>query len=110
MDQCYSLFDQYKQQLEKLADKQTALSLQARALYGAALCKYQLVYHNDPHLRNATTIEAMLAAAASVCKTMQIVVPHDGLYWLVLNGTIYVYDICSILYVAGFGHDVCSSR
>ena len=63
-----------------------------------------------PLAGNPGTLSALLEALKLVREGIQTALPDEPLYWLVLNGTILVYEITTPLVTFGFAGEVSARR
>ena len=78
------------------------ISAHVQACYGTASCEAALLLVADPQIKHPDTLKGLVAQVADLKTTLTLVLPHERLYWLTLNGTVHAYTICSRLMTAGF--------
>ena len=72
-----------------------ALAMRARAEFGAVECSYALLQQRDAELRYSDSGASISRLLRRVRQAMQSLVKQESLYWLVFNGTVLTYRLCS---------------
>ena len=84
-----------------------ALELAVRCAYGRALAASGDAKQRDARVSVPTTIEALLAALATIQGAMQLLLSQpasvaEQLYWLINNGTVHMFAVAEPLMWLGF--------
>ncbi|KAB5542294.1 hypothetical protein PHYPO_G00089970 [Pangasianodon hypophthalmus] len=70
--------------------------LTLRALYGECLCAFYLERERCKQ-PDCIGMQKLLSVLAFLRITMQAILPHESLCWMVYNGSLYIYSICRFL-------------
>ena len=85
------------------ADTLTALAHRIRAKMLTALCKFNLALETDQRLEAQVSFERCVAQMQAITEAMKLAFPQDEeLYYLVYNGTIYLYSCCQKMMRLGY--------
>lgn len=83
-----------------------------RALFGKAMCAFQVQKRRDPVVRHPGTLEKMLTTLRLLQKGMETATALElagssqRFSWLVLNGSLLIFSIARPLSTLGFAHEV----
>ncbi|XP_051890135.1 cilia- and flagella-associated protein 54 [Pristis pectinata] len=69
------------------------------ALQMYSVCCYQVVKKVDPKLLNLESKKKCMSILKFLRLIMQVALPKEHLFWLIFNGTTYIYTICRHLMV-----------
>ena len=83
---------------DKLADSGTAaVQLATLAEYGSIEASWALLLRRDAWLLHGDSQETTRQLLARLTGAMRKCLPHEPLYWLVFNGTLQAYRMCTAL-------------
>lgn len=80
----------------------TCLAYHVQACYGAGNCEAALALQRDPNMVAPGTLSALVACQAQLKEGLAMVLPSEQLYWLTLNGTVFIYNLSKKLLAAGY--------
>lgn len=69
-------------------------SFTLHALQMNCVCRYQMVKKVDPKLLNLESKRKCMSILKFLRFIMQVALPKEHLFWLIFNGTTYIYTIC----------------
>ena len=84
------------------ADLEEQLALETRSTLGLISCDFFLALEVDPEMRKPHTVEVVVKLLCQVRAAMQVVAPKKDLYWLIYNGTITIFTLCTPLLAFGY--------
>ncbi|XP_072529245.1 cilia- and flagella-associated protein 54 [Salminus brasiliensis] len=88
--------EQFKQSFFPEGFDTEGAKLTFRALQGTCLCDFHLARESYSHLHQ-TGVQKLLAILTFLRIMMQAILPHEGLCWLLYNGSLHIYNICRFL-------------
>ncbi|MEW5312856.1 MAG: hypothetical protein WDW38_004457 [Sanguina aurantia] len=83
-------------------DEAARLSAHVQACFGVASCEVVLLLESDPQVKHPDTLSGLLACIQQLQAALTLVLPHEPLYWLSLNGSIHIYKVVHPLLAMGF--------
>ena len=83
-------------------DAQEQLALETRATFGLISCDFFMALESDPELRKAHTVETVVQLLCKARATMQAIAADKSQYWLVYNGTVTIFTLCTPLLAFGY--------
>ncbi|CAN0183838.1 unnamed protein product, partial [Pylaiella littoralis] len=91
--------------------KQDEACWAARAEFGAASTELRVTLTRDPHVQFSATLTKAVAHLRSIQSGMRLLLnlpkkEHDAVSWLVLEGSVLLFDWCEPLSVLGHGDEV----
>lgn len=78
------------------------LSSHVQACFGCAVCESALLLEADPLVKHPDTLAGLVRCLDEVRGAIALALPTERLYWLVLNGSVHAFSLCSRLTTAGF--------
>lgn len=87
-------------------DEAARLSAHVQACFGVASCEVVLLLGSDPQVKHPDTLSGLLACVEQLQAALTMVLPHEPLYWLSLNGSIHIYKVVHLLLAMGFSEQV----
>lgn len=97
-DMAQQLFERYLSNLNVIKDeKKKPLAPQITARYGICLCRFNLMLGEDPTVKYPDSLEVALDVLSTIRAQMERVLPDTTLAWLMLNGSVHIYNIADAL-------------
>jgi len=84
------------------ADMEEQLALETRATLGLISCDFFMAMEGDPEMRKPHTVETVVRLLSQTRSTMQEVAPNKDLYWLIYNGTVTMFTLCTPMLAFGY--------
>ena len=83
-------------------DLEEQLALETRSTFGLISCDFFLAMEVDPEMRKPHTVETVVKLLCQTRSAMQVVAAKKELYWLVYNGTVTIFTLCTPLLAFGY--------
>jgi hypothetical protein len=77
-------------------DHLAQLSSHVQACFGCAACEAALLLAADPQVKHPDTLQWLVACVAQLRAALALAIPEEKLYWLVLNGSVHMYNVAKV--------------